>query len=123
MKQSNRAQLRNFILEYHKTHSLTLEKDLELDDDVFFDIERPVEVDMNTAMTQISLTGDTAFLNTLLEKVEQYGTLKEQYIFLCLLRGYGINRTAEIFNLDPRNIRYKFDKLLDKICIHSNSAK
>lgn len=112
---SERTELRRFIMNYHKKHSLDAGDDLEYNDDDFFNIDGGIEMNINDALQKYTQISDVVSINTIMDKVYQVGTIKQQYMFLCLLQGMDYKRIGEIFDLKTKTIRKQIDMLLDKV--------
>lgn len=112
---SERTQLKRILRDYHKTNAIDYIDDHKLDDEHFFDIDSGLNMDINDAFEEFTNISTDAVVNVVVEKVFDLGTVREQYIFICYLRGYKIERIAEMFNLSSGTIRCHLDKILDKI--------
>lgn len=112
---SERTQLKRIIRNYHVDNLIDVINDCMMDDEQFFNIDSGLDMNINDAFEQFTNISVDATINVIIEKVFSLGTVKEQYIFMCYLRGYKIERIAEMFNISPGMIRHHLDKMLDKI--------
>ncbi|XWL03668.1 hypothetical protein AB4G91_06810 [Macrococcoides goetzii] len=100
-------------MNYHKTHSIDAGDDIELDDNDFFNINGAVDMNINDALQEYTQLSDVVSINAILDKVYQVGTIKQQYMFMCLLRGMDFERIGNIFGISDKAVRVQINKLLD----------
>ena len=107
----DKATVKEFILNYHKTidNNETRDEDVGIDD--FFNVsDQPVN-----NMIDNSNFEDAIFFNELETIVERVGTDREFYLFLLLCKGVSYEKIGSIFDVKTPRVRQMLNELLDKI--------
>ena len=107
----DKATVKEFILNYHKTidNNETRDEDIGIDD--FFNVsDHPV----NNVLDNNNFE-DAIFFNELETVVESVGTDKEFCLFLLLCKGDSYEKIGSIFDVQSQRVRQMFNALLDKL--------
>lgn len=107
----DKATVKEFILNYHKTisNSDAYNEDIDIDD--FFNVNNQVEthdVDNNNVE-------DVIFFNELEAIVERVATEKEYNLFLLLSNGVSFEKAGSIFGVKEARAKQMLNRLLDKL--------
>ena len=107
----DKATVKEFILNYHKTinNSNVYNEDIDIDD--FFNVNDQIttdELDDNNI-------NDVIFFNELESVVERVATEKEHNLFLLLCNGVTFEKVGNIFGVQAQRVRQMLNKLLDKL--------
>ncbi|MFH4935627.1 sigma-70 family RNA polymerase sigma factor [Staphylococcus cohnii] len=107
----DKATVKEFILNYHKTieNDKTYDNDIDIDD--FFNVNDQIttdELDDNNI-------NDVIFFNELESVVERVATEKEHNLFLLLCNGVTFEKVGNIFGVQAQRVRQMLNKLLDKL--------
>lgn len=107
----DKATVKEFILNYHKTIENNDTHEEEVGIDEFFNVsDQPVNnvIDNNNFE-------DAIFFNELETVVERVGTDKEFCLFLLLCKGVSYEKIGNIFDVQAQRVRQMFNALLDKL--------
>lgn len=107
----DKATVKEFILNYHKTIENNDTHDEEVGIDEFFNVsDQPVNnvIDNNNFE-------DAIFFNELETVVERVGTDKEFCLFLLLCKGVSYEKIGSIFDVQAQRVRQMLKELLDKL--------
>ncbi|WP_432755899.1 sigma-70 family RNA polymerase sigma factor [Staphylococcus pseudoxylosus] len=107
----DKATVKEFILNYHKTisNSDAYNEDIDIDD--FFNVNNQVEthdIDNNNVE-------DVIFFNELEAIVERVATEKEYNLFLLLSNGVSFEKAGSIFGVKEARAKQMLNRLLDKL--------
>ncbi|WP_414043694.1 hypothetical protein ACMGE9_02560 [Macrococcus sp. EM39E] len=102
-------------MNYHKIHSIDAGDDLELDDTDFFNIDGAIDMNVNDALEEYTQLSYVVSINAIIDKVYQVGTIKQQYMFMCMLRGMNYERIGDLFSMSSSTVKVYIDRLLDKV--------
>ncbi|BBK28771.1 sigma-70 family RNA polymerase sigma factor [Staphylococcus arlettae] len=106
----DKATVKEFILNYHKTIDNSKEYDEDTNVDDFFSVndqQEAVPIDENNVEESI-------FYNEIETLIEQVATDKEFYMFWLLAEGKTYQEVGRIFEVSGERVRQVFDKVLDK---------
>lgn len=107
----DKATVKEFILNYHKTIDNSETRDENVDIDDFFNVcDQPV----NNVIGNNNFE-DAIFFNELKTIIERVGTDREFYLFLLLCKGISYEKIGSIFDVQAQRVRQMFNALLDKI--------
>lgn len=107
----DKATVKEFILNYHKTidNNDTRDEDVGIDD--FFNVsDQPVNNVIDNSNVE-----DVIFFNELEAVVERVATEKEHNLFLLICNGVSFEKAGSIFGVQVARIRQMFNELLDKL--------
>lgn len=107
----DKATVKEFILNYHKTidNNDTRDEDVGIDD--FFNVsDQPV----NNAIDNSNFE-DAIFFNELETVIERVATEKEHNLFLLICNGVSFEKAGSIFGVQSQRVRQMFNTLLDKV--------
>ncbi|MEB7787299.1 sigma-70 family RNA polymerase sigma factor [Staphylococcus equorum] len=107
----DKATVKEFILNYHKTinNNDAYNEDINIDD--FFNVNDQAEthdIDNNNVEESI-------FYNELEAVIESVATEKEHNLFLLLCNGVSFEKAGSIFDVQAQRVRQMFNALLDKL--------
>ncbi|MDW3920986.1 sigma-70 family RNA polymerase sigma factor [Staphylococcus saprophyticus] len=107
----DKATVKEFILNYHKTidNNETLDEDVGIDD-FFYVSDQPVNNVIDNSNFE-----DAIFFNELETVVESVGTDKEFYLFLLICKGVSFEKVGSVFGVKEPRVRQMFNQLLDKL--------
>lgn len=109
----DKATVKEFILNYHKTIENNDTRDEEVGIDEFFNVsDQPV----NNVLDNNNFE-DVIFFNELEAVVERVATEKEHNLFLLLSNGVTFEKAGSIFCVQEQRARQMLNELLDKISI------
>ncbi|MEX6311833.1 sigma-70 family RNA polymerase sigma factor [Staphylococcus saprophyticus] len=107
----DKATVKEFILNYHKTIDSSDTHDEEVGIDEFFNVsDQPVNNVIDNSNFE-----DAIFFNELETIVERIGTDREFYLFLLLCKGVSYEKIGSIFGVKEPRVRQMFNQLLDKV--------
>ena len=107
----DKATVKEFILNYHKTIDNSKEYDEDTNVDDFFSVndqQETVPIDENNVEESI-------FYNEIETLIEQVATDKEFYMFWLLAEGKTYKEVGRIFEVSDKRVQQVFDRLLDKV--------
>ena len=107
----DKATVKEFILNYHKTIDNSKEYDEDTNVDDFFSVndqQEAVPIDENNVEESI-------FYNEIETLIEQVATDKEFYMFWLLAEGKTYQEIGRIFEVSAERVRQKLDNVLDKL--------
>ncbi|MFL1422784.1 sigma-70 family RNA polymerase sigma factor [Staphylococcus ureilyticus] len=107
----DKATVKEFILNYHKTIDNSKEYDEDTNVDDFFSVndqQEAVPIDENNVEESI-------FYNEIETLIEQVATDKEFYMFWLLAEGKTYQEVGRIFEVSAERVRQMFNKLLEKV--------
>lgn len=107
----DKATVKAFILNYHKTMNNNHECDEDTTVDDFFSVNEQVEI-VSIDNNHIE---DSIFYNELEMLVEQVATDKEYCIFWLLAEGKTYQEVGRIFEVSAERVRQILDNVLDKL--------
>ncbi|WP_210128842.1 sigma-70 family RNA polymerase sigma factor [Staphylococcus sp. GDX8P102P-2] len=107
----DKATVKEFILNYHKTidNNDTCDEDVGIDD--FFNVSDQL---VNNVIDNSNFE-DVIFFNELETVVERVGTDKEFYLFLLLCKGVSYEKIGSIFGVKEQRAKQMLNRLLDKL--------
>lgn len=107
----DKATVKEFILNYHKTidNNDTPDEDIGIDD--FFNVNNQL---VNNVLDNNNFE-DAIFFNELETVVESVGTDKEFYLFLLICKGVSFEKVGSIFGVKEPRVRQMFNQLLYKL--------
>ncbi|HDT7011344.1 TPA: sigma-70 family RNA polymerase sigma factor [Staphylococcus aureus] len=107
----DKATVKEFILNYHKTidNNVTCDEDVGIDD--FFNVNNQAE----TYEIDNSNVEDAIFYNELEAVIERVATEKEYNLFLLLSNGVSFEDVGSIFGVKEPRVRQMLNQLLDKL--------
>ena len=106
----DKATVKEFILNYHKTinNSDAYNEDIDIDD--FFNVNDQAEtndIDNNVE--------ESIFYNELEAVIESVATEKEHNLFLLICNGVSFEKIGSIFGVQAQRVRQMLNDLLDKL--------
>ncbi|MEB8097759.1 sigma-70 family RNA polymerase sigma factor [Staphylococcus xylosus] len=106
----DKATVKEFILNYHKTtnNNAAYNEDIDIDD--FFNVNDQVEthdIDNNVE--------ESIFYNELEAVIESVATEKEHNLFLLLINGVSFEKAGNIFGVKSQRAKQMLNQLLDKV--------
>ena len=106
----DKATVKEFILNYHKTinNSDAYNEDIDIDD--FFNVDDQAEaheIDNNVE--------ESIFYNELEAVIERVATEKEHNLFLLICNGVSFEKIGSIFGVQAQRVRQMLNDLLDKL--------
>ena len=107
----DKATVKEFILNYHKTIDNSKEYDEDTNVDDFFSVndqQETVPIDENNVEESI-------FYNEIETLIEQMATDKEFYMFWLLAEGKTYQEVGRIFEVSAERVRQILDNVLDKL--------
>ena len=107
----DKATVKEFILNYHKTIDNSKEYDEDTNVDDFFSVndqQEAVPIDENNVEESI-------FYNEIETLIEQVATDKEFYMFWLLAEGKTYKEVGRIFEVSDKRVQQVFDRVLDKV--------
>ena len=107
----DKATVKEFILNYHKTIDNSKEYDEDTNVDDFFSVndqQETVHIDENNVEESI-------FYNEIETLIEQVATDKEFYMFWLLAEGKTYQEVGRIFEVSAERVRQILDNVLDKL--------
>lgn len=107
----DKATVKEFILNYHKTINNNDEYNEDINIDDFFNVNDQAEthdIDNNNVEESI-------FYNELEAVIESVATEKEHNLFLLLCNGVSFEKAGSIFDVQAQRVRQMFNALLDKL--------
>ncbi|CRV27564.1 sigma factor-like helix-turn-helix DNA-binding protein [Staphylococcus cohnii] len=107
----DKATVKEFILNYHKTIDNSKEYDEDTNVDDFFSVndqQETVPIDENNVEESI-------FYNEIETLIEQVATDKEFYMFWLLAEGKTYQEVGRIFEVSAERVRQILDNVLDKL--------
>ena len=107
----DKATVKEFILNYHKTIDNSKEYDEDTNVDDFFSVndqQEAVPIDENNVEESI-------FYNEIETLIEQVATDKEFYMFWLLAEGKTYQEVGRIFEVSAERVRQILDNVLDKL--------
>lgn len=107
----DKATVKEFILNYHKTidNNVTCDEDVGIDD--FFNVNDQAE----THEIDNSNVEDVIFFNELEAVIERVATEKEHNLFLLLSNGISFEKAGSIFGVKEARAKQMLDRLLEKL--------
>ncbi|MEB8115645.1 sigma-70 family RNA polymerase sigma factor [Staphylococcus saprophyticus] len=107
----DKATVKEFILNYHKTieNNDTRDEDIGIDD--FFNVNDQAE----TQEIANSNVEDVIFYNELETVIESVATEKEHNLFLLISNGVSFEKAGSIFGVKEPRAKQMFNRLLDKL--------
>lgn len=107
----DKATVKEFILNYHKTinNSDAYNEDIDIDD--FFNVNDQAEthdIDNNNVAESI-------FYNELEAVIESVATEKEHNLFLLICNGVSFEKAGSIFGVKEARVKQMVNRLLDKV--------
>ena len=107
----DKATVKEFILNYHKTinNSNVYNEDIDIDD--FFNVNDQAEtydIDNNNVEESI-------FYNELEAVIESVATEKEHNLFLLICNGVSFEKAGNIFSVQEARAKQMLNRLLDKV--------
>lgn len=107
----DKATVKEFILNYHKTinNSDAYNEDIDIDD--FFNVNDQAEthdIDNNNVEKSI-------FYNELEAVIESVATEKEHNLFLLICNGVSFEKAGSIFGVKEARVKQMLNRLLDKV--------
>lgn len=106
----DKATVKEFILNYHKTidNNVTRDEDIGIDD--FFNVNDQAETnDLDNNVEE------SIFYNEIEAVIESVATEKEHNLFLLLCNGVSFEKAGSIFGVKEPRVRQMFNQLLDKV--------
>ena len=106
----DKATVKEFILNYHKTIDNNVTRDEDIDIDDFFNVNDQTEthdIDNNVE--------ESIFYNELEAVIESVATEKEHNLFLLLCNGVSFEKAGSIFGVKEPRARQMLNHLLDKL--------
>ena len=109
----DKATVKEFILNYHKTinNSDAYNEDIDIDIDDFFNVNDQAE----NHEIENSNVEDVIFYNELEAVVERVATEKEHNLFLLICNGVSFEKAGSIFGVKEPRARQMLNQLLDKL--------
>lgn len=107
----DKATVKEFILNYHKTTNNNAAYNEDIDIDGFFNVSDQVEtqdIDNNDVEESI-------FYNELEATIERVATEKELNLFLLLSNGVSFEKAGNIFGVKEARAKQMLNRLLDKL--------
>ena len=107
----DKATVKEFILNYHKTinNSNAYNEDIDIDD--FFNVNDQAETnDLDNNNVEESI-----FYNELEAVIERVATEKEYNLFLLLSNGVSFEEAGSIFGVKEQRAKQMLNRLLDKL--------
>ncbi|WP_426443857.1 sigma-70 family RNA polymerase sigma factor [Staphylococcus xylosus] len=107
----DKATVKKFILNYHKTinNSDAYNEDIDIDD--FFNVNNQAE----TSEIDNSNVEDVIFFNELEVVIERVATEKEYNLFLLLSNGVSFEEAGSIFGVKEQRAKQMLNRLLEKL--------
>ncbi|MDW4049759.1 sigma-70 family RNA polymerase sigma factor [Staphylococcus saprophyticus] len=107
----DKATVKEFILNYHKTIENNDTRDEEVGIDEFFNVNDQAEThELNNSNVE-----DVIFFNELEAVVERVATEKEHNLFLLLSNGVSFEKAGSIFGVKEARTKQMLNRLLDKL--------
>lgn len=107
----DKATVKEFILNYHKTIDNNVTRDEDIGIDEFFNVsDQPV----NNVLDNNNFE-DAIFFNELETIVERVATEKEHNLFLLICNGVSFEKAGSIFGVKEPRAKQMLNELLDKI--------
>lgn len=106
----DKATVKEFILNYHKTidNNVTCDEDIGIDD--FFNVNDQAETnDLDNNVEE------SVFYNEIEAVIERVATEKEHNLFLLLCNGVSFEKAGNIFGVKEQRAKQMLNRLLDKL--------
>ncbi|WP_409328082.1 sigma-70 family RNA polymerase sigma factor [Staphylococcus pseudoxylosus] len=106
----DKATVKEFILNYHKTidNNVTCDEDIGIDD--FFNVNDQAETnDLDNNVEE------SVFYNEIEAVIERVATDKEHNLFLLLCNGVSFEKAGNIFGVKEQRAKQMLNRLLDKL--------
>ncbi|SUM74526.1 sigma-70 family RNA polymerase sigma factor [Staphylococcus saprophyticus] len=106
----DKATVKEFILNYHKTidNNVTRDEDIGIDD--FFNVNDQAETnDLDNNVEE------SIFYNEIEAVIERVATEKEHNLFLLLCNGVSFEKAGNIFGVKEQRAKQMLNRLLDKL--------